>query len=80
MPKDGLEPSRGCPHWILNPARLPIPPLRPDIYYNKKLLVRTISTSILKTVKPSDHRYYQHNKNISTEVYMLITVLQLCSN
>ena len=28
MPKDGLEPSRGCPHWILNPARLPIPPLR----------------------------------------------------
>jgi len=19
VPKDGLEPSRGCPHWILNP-------------------------------------------------------------
>ena len=29
VPKDGLEPSRGCPHWILNPARLPISPLRP---------------------------------------------------
>ena len=28
MPEDGVEPSRGCPHWILNPARLPIPPLR----------------------------------------------------
>src|SRR4026209_1466890 len=23
----GLEPPRGCPHRILNPARLPIPPL-----------------------------------------------------
>ena len=23
---EGLEPSRGCPHRILNPARLPMPP------------------------------------------------------
>jgi hypothetical protein len=23
----GLEPPRGCPHWHLKPARLPIPPL-----------------------------------------------------
>ena len=29
MPKEGLEPSRPCGHWILNPTRLPIPPLRP---------------------------------------------------
>ena len=28
VPEGGLEPPRGCPHWILNPARLPIPPLR----------------------------------------------------
>ena len=28
----GLEPTRPCGHWILNPARLPIPPLwRMDI-------------------------------------------------
>ena len=26
MLEEGLEPSRGCPHRILNPARLPIPP------------------------------------------------------
>ena len=26
---EGLEPSRGCPHRILNPARLPIPPPEP---------------------------------------------------
>ena len=25
--KEGLEPSRACAHRILNPARLPIPPL-----------------------------------------------------
>lgn len=28
MPKEGLEPSRYCYRWILNPVRLPIPPLR----------------------------------------------------
>ena len=29
VPEEGLDPSRGSPHWILNPARLPIPPLWP---------------------------------------------------
>jgi hypothetical protein len=28
VPKVGLEPTHSCPYWILNPARLPIPPLR----------------------------------------------------
>ena len=28
VPKAGIEPARDCSHWILNPARLPIPPLR----------------------------------------------------
>ena len=28
VPEVGLEPTRPCGHWILNPARLPIPPLR----------------------------------------------------
>jgi len=28
IPKEGLEPSLDCSNWILNPARLPIPPLR----------------------------------------------------
>jgi hypothetical protein len=30
MLEEGLEPSRGHPHRILNPARLPIPP--PELY------------------------------------------------
>jgi hypothetical protein len=28
MPAEGLEPTRPCGHWILSPARLPIPPRR----------------------------------------------------
>ena len=28
VPERGLEPPRPCGHWILSPARLPIPPLR----------------------------------------------------
>ncbi len=28
MPRAGIEPARGHPHWILNPARLPISPPR----------------------------------------------------
>ncbi len=28
VPKRGLEPPRGCPHMVLNHARLPIPPFR----------------------------------------------------
>ena len=27
VPEEGLEPSLSCDNWILNPARLPIPPL-----------------------------------------------------
>ena len=28
VPKGGLEPPRGNPHYALNVARLPVPPLR----------------------------------------------------
>src|SRR5205807_9927978 len=28
VPKGGLEPPRACTHWLLKPARLPVPPLR----------------------------------------------------
>ena len=28
VPKAGIEPALCCQNWILNPARLPIPPLR----------------------------------------------------
>lgn len=28
VPAEGVEPTRPCGHWILSPARLPIPPRR----------------------------------------------------
>ena len=28
LPTEGIEPTRPCGHWILSPARLPIPPRR----------------------------------------------------
>ncbi len=28
VPKEGIEPSQGCPRRILSPLRLPVPPLR----------------------------------------------------
>ena len=30
VPKGGLEPPRACAHWLLKPARLPVPPLRQE--------------------------------------------------
>src|SRR6478672_958319 len=30
VPGTGLEPARPCGHWLLRPARLPIPPSRRD--------------------------------------------------
>src|SRR5204863_2075142 len=34
MPAEGIEPTRPCDHWILSPARLPVPPRRriPNLY------------------------------------------------
>ena len=37
VPRVGIEPTRCCHHWILNPARLPIPPPR-QVGKNSKLL------------------------------------------
>ena len=41
MPEEGLEPSPGCPDGILNPARLPIPPLRREFLLLKHLPARS---------------------------------------
>ncbi len=30
LPMEGIEPTRPCGHWILSPARLPVPPHRPN--------------------------------------------------
>jgi hypothetical protein len=44
LPAEGLEPTRSCDHWILSPARLPIPPRRLMLEYvvvtNKMMIDR----------------------------------------
>src|SRR5262249_41377550 len=35
LPAEGLEPTRPCGHWILSPARLPIPPRRQLIHHQR---------------------------------------------
>src|SRR5437588_3664692 len=44
LPAEGLEPTRPCGHWILSPARLPIPPRR--LLESLKLRIRTRSSSV----------------------------------
>ena len=34
VPQIGIEPIRCCHHWILSPARLPVPPLRQSRFFN----------------------------------------------
>src|ERR1051325_8827441 len=43
MPGVGLEPTRGCPHRILSPARLPVPPFRPVL----RVSVKTLSFKVI---------------------------------
>src|SRR4030088_1117372 len=39
VPENGVEPSRPCGHWILSPARLPVPPLgHVEILHDTRLL------------------------------------------
>ena len=41
VPVRGLEPPRGCPQWILNPSRLPIPPHRHFSISRNEILINT---------------------------------------
>ena len=32
VPEEGVEPTHSCEYGILSPARLPVPPLRPELW------------------------------------------------
>ena len=32
VPEEGVEPTHSCLYGILSPARLPVPPLRPELF------------------------------------------------
>src|SRR6266404_4990634 len=42
MPAEGIEPTRSCDHWILSPARLPVPPRRRERRAEKYGLAQTL--------------------------------------
>ena len=48
VPAEGIEPTRSCDHWILSPARLPVPPRRRE---GIKLQKRSRSSSISRRVR-----------------------------
>src|SRR5205814_1252781 len=53
LPAEGLEPTRSCDHWILSPARLPIPPRRrwvaerKDTRFTGKLNIPVLESALL---------------------------------
>jgi hypothetical protein len=51
MPEVGFEPTRSYDHWILSPARLPIPPLRQIITKKAVIgfepMIKVLQTSAL---------------------------------
>ncbi len=51
VPKAGLEPARSCEHWILNPACLPIPPLRHIPYKSTDKLSLQYSADFQRVAK-----------------------------
>src|SRR6266487_2369655 len=53
MPKGGLEPPRACAHWLLKPARLPVPPLRRRFFEERqsRTLYNPKSMRILPTTR-----------------------------
>ena len=52
VPGEGIEPSLCRQNWILSPARLPIPPSRPDCIAD------------VATASPCDHADYRSNATV----------------
>ena len=56
MPAEGIEPTRSCDHWILSPARLPVPPRRrrrdQATKEKRKLKRPEISSALIERILP----------------------------
>ncbi len=57
LPEEGLEPSPCCQDGILNPARLPIPPLRRVVLLNQHYQI----PSVLNVIEGSIIRIRGHH-------------------
>jgi hypothetical protein len=89
LPAEGLEPTRSCDHWILSPARLPIPPRRLFGILNLQARLRSssaadLAASAAKQCDPecntADTNYAtsteRHHCSISFANTVMLTTLQ----
>src|SRR6476660_1605463 len=60
VPAEGIEPTRSCDHWILSPARLPVPPRRRE---EIKLRKRSGSSSARRSARRSFERILPHSSH-----------------
>ena len=58
LPAEGIEPTRSCDHWILSPARLPVPPRRPRRTGNYKFPTGISTASVQVAVAPNIQRVF----------------------
>ena len=64
VPEAGVEPARYRYHWILSPARLPIPSFRHGVLYCIKLNIRLCQAAYFHTDSQADpHIIYQRVGN-----------------
>lgn len=62
MPQEGLEPPRAYAHYVLNVARLPIPPLRHKLFLceNNTTLAYRMSNHAARTKRFTCHSVDGH--------------------
>ena len=68
MPEVGVEPTRGCPRWILSPVRLPISPLRrkSGLYNTIRFFVKDDSSVIVNEIAPRVHNSGHFSQDTAT--------------
>ena len=60
MPKAGLEPAQPCDRGILNPLRLPFPPLGLILYSLQRNII-AYSHRFVNTINNLTHKYFINN-------------------
>src|SRR5438876_3924133 len=65
LPAEGLEPTRSCDHWILSPARLPVPPRRRRSKRVRKLQTPAESSSASDQVRIDSSQTERRSENLA---------------
>jgi hypothetical protein len=78
VPEAGIEPARYCYHWILSPARLPIPPPGPverckTNYFFRKTIFLNNKIPCLKA-----GAIFSHSASSLTIIFLTLYVFRYC--